>query len=602
MAAPIAQLRRAADLINTGQPDQAVALLLPLARLHPRDPDVAQHLMTGLAFLGRFQEALQHGQVAFRSRPEDPDLLVGIANVYLGLKLFDGANEILRRALHLDPRHVEARLSLLDVLTRQDHLVQLERIALDGIALNPAIPDYHLALCVARQCTGRPEEAAGGLEHAAALHPDHTLILSSAANAMTYHPTAEPAALLAAHRRFGEFLDRVLPPSPRPPITDPDPDRIIRVGVLSPDLRSHSVAYMIAWLFEHFDRNRLHLTAYSTAEVEDDISAKLRAWASAWRHFPTQSDEQVLSAMKADRIDILLELSGHTRFFRLPLLQRRPAPIQITYMGYAATTGVGTVDYRLVDSSSDPPDLAPHSTESLLRMDPCWPALRHLVDLPPVQPPPCTRHPYSVANPGPITFGCLSSLQKVNDFLFRAWAPIFRELPDARLLIKGIGLAHPDSRDHVRRRLDACGLPIDRVDLEAPVLGAAALLPNYHRIDIALDSFPYHGVLTAGEANLMGVPVVSLIGATSCARTALAISAGVGLGDLCAGTPAELARIAVGLARNVPRLVEIRTTLRDRFLASPMGDPAAAAARFERALRTAWRERCEAARAASEKP
>jgi FkbM family methyltransferase len=378
--------------------------------------------------------------------------------------------------------------------------------------------------------------------------------------------------------------------------TPPDPERRLRVGVVSPDLKQHSVAYFLEPLLAAHDRRLIEYFAYANVAAPDAVTARLQAHVEHWRTIFGVSDESAARQIETDRIDILIDIAGHTANNRLALLARRPAPVQMTYLGYANTTGLQAVDWRLTDGWADPPGTteALH-TEELLRIPGGFLCYRPREPSPAPGPPP-------VISADRITFGSFNILAKVSPTVLALWARILDRVPGARLILKGPAFADPATKAAFQARLADTPLSAHDVALVPHVIDEGEHLAAYQRIDIALDTWPYHGTTTTCEALWMGVPVVTLAGRPHASRVGVSLLSRVGLPELVGQTPDEYVSIAAGLAADRPRLLALRGSLRERVVASGLTDAAAGAAAFEGALREAWRGWCRRERARATAP
>ncbi len=517
------------------------------------------------------------------------------AYLCLRLKRLDDALRHAQAAVAIDPRDRRARATLASILSTRGLAVQ----AAEACVIDGRVPqdDPALVACAAAGLlsAGRADQAVALYRDSASLMPRDATIASNLCNALNYLDTARDEEIHRAHEQYGALVAQKYPTSSCP-INDPNPDRTIRVGVLSPDLHRHSVAFFLLALFEHLDRSRFELLVFDTAATghADAMTARLRACAGVWREIGTISWHDLTRAIRADKVDILLELSGHTPWHALELLPHRPAPIQVTYLGYPNTTGLACVDYRIVDSITDPP---PHAdalaTERLVRLDPCFLCFTPPPESPAVAPSPCSAGE-------PLTFASFNATQKLNDTDLRLWGRVLDAVPGSRLLLKAMGFKDPDLRDRLTGRLAALGLDSSRVRIEGPNDAPGDHLAQYHRVDLALDTYPYHGTTTTCEALYMGVPVLTLRGSRHASRVGASLLHAVGLDDLIADSPDDYVSKASALARDAVRLARLRAELRPRMLASPLCDAPAFARRFERLLRSVWHAACaQASRPAS---
>ncbi|GJQ28738.1 MAG: hypothetical protein HBSAPP03_06220 [Phycisphaerae bacterium] len=387
----------------------------------------------------------------------------------------------------------------------------------------------------------------------------------------------EDEVIRAAHAQAGLLRDV-------PPVvaSNPPRDGVLRVGLVSPDLRAHAVAFFIRPFLEYHDRASTRVFVYDTGDEADATTATLRPQAHAWRSCHRLTDAQVAQAVRDDGVHVLIDLVGLTRGSRPGILAARPAPVQATYLGYAGMTCLPGYDYRVVDSRTDPPGSDTPGAEKLVRLDPCFLCYRPADDLPPLMPP---------AGAGaPVTFGSFNALLKVTPTTVALWSRVLSHVPGSRMIVKAWGLETPAAKARLRGMFAAQGIVADRLDLLALAPSPREHLATYHRVDIALDTFPYHGTTTTCEALSMGVPVVSRVGEVHRARVGLSILSAVGLADLAATTDEAFVETAVGLANDPARRAAWRSAgpegLRARLAASPLGDGPGFARRLEALLRT----------------
>ena len=363
--------------------------------------------------------------------------------------------------------------------------------------------------------------------------------------------------------------------------------RRLKIGYVSPDFRGHSVAYFVEPLLKGHDRQAVEVFCYAEVTRPDTVTAHLQGLVDHWLVTVGLSDEELAERIRADGIDILVDLAGHTANNRLRVFARKPAPVQVTWLGYPNTTGLEAIDYRLVDAVTDPVGEADAwASETLVRLEGGFLCYGGLKDAPEPTVPPCLKT-------GTVTFGSFNNPAKVSAATFDAWATLLSRLPQARLLLKGKPFADAATRALFLARLGERGVAAERVELVAWLPGTAAHLALYHRVDIALDPFPYNGTTTTCEALWMGVPVVTLRGDRHAGRVGASLLSQIGLTDLIANSVEEYVEIALALARNPGRLDDLRRALRPRMAASPLCDGRAFARKMEAAFRTMWQVWCE---------
>jgi predicted O-linked N-acetylglucosamine transferase (SPINDLY family) len=366
-----------------------------------------------------------------------------------------------------------------------------------------------------------------------------------------------------------------------------DPDRRLRIGYVSPDFRSHAVCSFSMPLISSHNRQEFEIYLYANVEDPDAITQEFRQQADAWRDIFGMPNDQAAQLIRDDQIDILIDLAGHTSGNRLLVFAQKPAPIQVTYLGYPATTGMETIDYRLTDAHADPPGLTDaFCTEKLVRLPQttwCFKARLRSSDVSPLP---------AISN-GYVTFGSFNNFSKTNEPLYDLWAKVLHAVPNSRLLFKARPFSSQAVLSRVAARFDQLGVARDRVDLRRWV-PLPDHLAAYNSVDIALDSFPYHGTTTTCEAMWMGVPTITLAGDSHLSRVGLSLMTNAGLGQFVAQNKREYVEIAANLAKDIPKLAALRARLRSQMSASPLMDKAAFARNVESAYRQMWRAWCEA--------
>ena len=392
-----------------------------------------------------------------------------------------------------------------------------------------------------------------------------------------------PQEAAAEYRRWGELYADPLSAAAQPHPNMPEPDRPLRIGYVSADFRRHAMAYFVEPFLAQHERNTWRVYCYSNCTRPDDVTQHLRGFAHEWRDIAALSDDAAARLIREDGIDILVDLAGHTGGNRLLLFARRPAPIQMTWLGYWGGTGMAAMDYRITDRYADPEGEADsHYREKLLRLPHskwCY--------LPPAGMLACNALP--AQSRGNVTFGSFCSFPRISNETMRAWATLLRRLPGARLRM--IGAPGDESLDRMLEIFEAAGVYADRVDLVAR-LPFDAYLQQYLQVDIALDPFPMNGGTTTCEALWLGVPVVSRSGRSAVSRSGSSLLTNAGLPELIADSWESYVDIAVALATDLAALAQLRATLRQRLRASPLLDAQGFTRDLEALYRDAWRSWC----------
>lgn len=439
---------------------------------------------------------------------------------------------------------------------------------------------------------GRASEAVDSMRDHVARHPGDARSLSLLAFTMNYAPGVSPEEIFIVHRAFGEALRRAADPgrqrdSPTSARSAGMSDLAPTVAFLSPDLKSHSVAYFLEPLLRATTPADARVVLYATAPGEDATTVRLRGLAQRFTDVSALGAEALAERIRADKVDIAIDLAGHTNPVALYALAFRPARLTGTFLGYPNTSGLNSVNVRLVDSTTDPPGAEAYSVEQLLRLDPCFIVYQPPSDAPDPAEAPSLRH-------GSVTFGSFNSNQKFNRPLLDLWAGVLRAVPQSRLLLKNAGLSDAGLRERIQTHFRSNEIAPDRVELLGWIDAPGGHLGAYAHIDIALDTFPYHGTTTTCEALYMGVPLISRIGSVHASRVGLSLLKAIGVSELAAETDEDYIRLARELAADEPRRIDWRTTLRPRMTRSPLMDYGGYARRFWATLLAAWRSRGDA--------
>jgi protein O-GlcNAc transferase len=496
-----------------------------------------------------------------------------------------------REAIRIEARMAPAFSNLGNALRDRGQLEEAIGAYQEALRLEPALVQTLSNLANALQDQGRLDEAVAAFRRAIDAAPDDPLAHSNLLFCLNRDDRVSADRLFADHRewdrRFGHRAPRVVAHA-----NDRDTGRRLRIGYVSPDFRLHSAAYFLEPLLKAHDRQAIEVFCYADVKRPDTVTAHLQAFADHWRSTVTLSDDGLAERIGADGIDILVDLAGHTSNNRLLVFARKPAPVQVTWLGYPNTTGLEAIDYRLVDAVTDPVAEGDGwaggswASETLVRLEGCFVCYGGLRGAPDPAAAPSRKT-------AAVTFGSFNNPTKVSPGTLDAWATLLRRLPGARLLLKGKPFADATARALLLARLGERGVAPERVELVAWVPNTFAHLALYHRVDIALDPFPYNGTTTTCEALWMGVPVVTLRGDRHAARVGASLLGQVGLADLVANSVEEYVEIALALARDAARRDDLRGSLRPRLVASPLCDGPAFARKIEAAFRRRQRW-CEA--------
>lgn len=600
-AEALAPLRRAAELmpgdatvlnnlgaayLSLGQSEESRACFERALQLKPLHADANSNLGIVLRRQGRPAEAVACFQRLLRAVPEHAEAHCNLGLALIDLTRFDEAQACFQRALELKPKFAEAHHNLGTALQHRGRFIDAESSFRHALNIAPDYADAYASLGVALQQLGRMEEAVASCRQALTLKPESTEARSVLLFCLNYMDGASTASLEEAYR-YGEVVAATVPRRFAEWNCPTSADRL-KVGFVSGDLREHPVGHFLENLLANLDPSRIELIAYPTGHQVDHVTSRLQHNFAAWRPLAGLSDEAAARLIHDDGVHILCDLAGHTADNRLPLFAWKPAPIQVSWLGYFATTGVAEIDYFIADPWTCPPGDEVQYTEKIYRLAQtrlCFLAPR--VDLS-VSALPAAHNNY-------VTFCCFNNLSKMNASVVAVWARILVTMPDSRLLLKAGQLADPRVRRAVVEQFACCGVPADRLILEGPS-PRAQYLAEYQRADLALDPFPFSGATTTVESLWMGVPVLTLQGDRLVSRQGVGLLRNANLPDWIATDPDDYVARAVRHAGDWERLGALRKRLRQQVLQSPVFDGRHFARQFETALweMWAWRNRCHA--------
>jgi protein O-GlcNAc transferase len=490
------------------------------------------------------------------------------------------------RALSLRPDYAEAHCNLGNARALQG---QTDRAILHyerALSLRPDYAEAHCNLGNARALQGQTDRAILHYERALSLRPDYAEVYSNLLFTMNYAYDKDPADIFNAHLTFAKRWETPLVPSIEATTNDRRCQRRLRIGYVSSDFRQHAVCYFIEPVLVHHDREWFEIYCYANHLQDDAVTERLKLRAAHWRNIFGHSDEQTAQQIRADQIDILVDLNGHTSNNRLLLFARKPAPIQATWLGYPNTTGLSAMDYRITDGFADPLGLTEHlHSEKLVRLPECFSCYQPPPDAPEVSGLPAQKK-------GFVTFGCFNNMAKITPEVRAVWARILQALPGSRLAIKNTALSGECTREMVRQTFKKMGITPERLELLARDQSQRAHLDRYRNIDIGLDTFPYNGTTTTCEALWMGVPVITLAGKTHAGRVGVSQMSSIGLTELVSNTLEEYVSVAQRLAGNLDRLGIMRAELRSRLATSPLTNGHGFTINLEMAYRNMWQNWC----------
>ena len=568
--------------------DPAIDAFRNAVRIRPTYADAYSSLGIALYEKGAVDESIAAYQEAITHNPQYAE-----AHNNLGITLhaagrMSEAVAALKHALSIRPNYAEALNNIglaYEELGNPDEALASYRRA---VAIKPdfAYGQNNLANCL--KDTGRLDDAIA-IYRSAADSSNHPWLLGNLLFALHAHPDYGPKELWEEHRKWGERFAKPLASS-LAHSNDRSPERRLKIGYVSPDFNEHPVGRFLLPLMLNHDHSKFEIFCYSDGRRKDWVAEALESAANVWRRTLGTSDEQMAELIRKDQIDILIDLTMHTKDSRLTVFARKPAPVQATYLAYCSTTGVDAIDYRLTDPFLDPPPEGstptPESsdafyTEKSVRLPHTYWCYRAPPEAGEVGPSP-------VAQFGSITFGCLNSFSKVTPVAIATWGRILGSVSGSRLVLYCREGSH---RHRVTELFQQAGVEPHRIQF-SPRVSGEDYFKLYNQIDIALDPFPYPGGTTTCDALWMGVPVITLKGRTAVSRGGFSILSNIGLAELVGHSLDQYVQAAIELVADRARLIDLRTSLRSRMLISPLMDAPRFARDFEDALRMMWRAYC----------
>lgn len=589
----------------SGYTDQAIALFTDLLSLTTGNDEVILKLARLHVVAGHIDEAQCLLQGITERSPFFSDALFMLGMILADKRCFTESAACFRSVLNLDGRHVEAHnnlaLCLVQLKQPEEALIHynkavalapdraeaynnLGNLLVSDWKLSEAAELYRQAIKIKHDYVGaysnlgrianyegRIDDAITLFMKALAIQPDFRTAASNLLSILNNSDKYNPEQVSKEHFR----LSYIYPVAPEvPPKANCCSSGKIKVGYVSPDFKNHSVGFFIEPVLNRHSREKFDIYCYDQVPVPDETTERIKSFGWTWRPVFGKSDSEVTEMIRVDNIDILVDLSGHSNGNRLGVFGLRPAPIQVTWLGYPNTTGLKQIDYRLTDGLADPPGMTEHLySERLVRLPRSF-----LCYAPPLSAPEVAPLPGA-----PFIFCCFNNYPKVSDTVLNLWARILRAVPDSKLSLKSGQLGDSGVRDRLTKRFTALGIDPSRLILAGFELSREGHLQRYGTCHVALDTYPYNGTTTTCEALWMGVPVVTLAGTTHASRVGVSILENVGLPELIALNADQYVAIAVALAKNTARLQGYRNSLRKRLRSSPLLGAVSFTADLERA-------------------
>lgn len=541
--------------------------------LMPGNPEVHNNLGNLQKESGNLRDAVSSYTRALELKPDFGEALGNLGVVFLGLGELLDAEKTLSTAAQIRPMDPIILTNLGCAFAASGRMTEAtlwHRKALKLDAQNTAALNN---LAVSLKDQGKINDALKVYDRLIELAPEDYSAKSNQLMCLNYRESCDGAKLFRSHREWEKNLKK---PVESLRLSDKTSRRPLKVGIVSPDLWTHSVAYFLIPLLQYYDREEFHITCYSDTQVPDETTEMLKRFSNSWREIRNLSDEALTKRIRSDNIDILVDLAGHTGNNRLTVFARRVAPIQITWLGYPMTTGLSQMDFRLTDAVADPPGLteAFHS-EILVHLQPCFLCYSPPKKIPSIK----VKH-------RPVTFGSFNNFAKLTEKTVHLWAQLMNNVPTSRLLLKSRQFEDPVLAKMIFDLFEGRGVEQTRIELVGRVQSRQAHLDFYNEIDIALDTFPYNGTTTTCEALLMGVPVVSRAGGLHAGRVGASLLSAMGCMHWVASHENEFLDIAASLVNDRPS----KSALRADFLGSKLCDSQGFAHSFQATLQKLWHQ------------
>ena len=563
---------------NKQEYEKAIDYFKKAATIEPGNAKILFNYGIALRDAGKFEDAIDAFKKSLLKDPNNTETLDCLAHAYMGAGDQDKAAEVFKTSLKINPNQAETQSNLGSAYQAQGELSKAEEFYREALRLNPNINiSDNLGSVLISQ--GRYRESIEVYRSGLIKQPKNARVFSNLLLTLNYMEDVTREDMFDEHKKWSQVFE-----DPLNYMVNETPNHnkeSLRIGYYSPDFREHSVAYFIEPIVEYHNKDKFKTYAYYPSKKEDAVTLRLKAQFDTWRDVSNRSADEIAEAIKADGIDIMVDLVGHTANNSLLSFSKKPAPVQITYLGYPNTTGVKAIQYRLTDIIADPEGQDEFYSEELCRLSGCFLTYKPDDNSPDVSEPPVIKNAY-------ITFGSFNNLAKINDSVIETWCQVLNKLPDSRLLIKNPSLTDLTTRATYLEKFRQCGIEDKRINLIGHTPTLYEHLSLYANVDIALDTFPYNGTTTTCEALWMGVPVISLCGGYHAARVGASLLTAANRSEWIAYSEEEYIEKAVELAENTETLKSNRLAQRDNIRNSPLLDHRAFVASLESEYQRIW--------------
>jgi protein O-GlcNAc transferase len=562
--------------VERGELDKAEAYFRQAIQNNPHHHSAYTYLGNIYKERRDFIQAVQHHQKAIQITPQAAEVYCNLGIVFQEIDKHAEAIQCFEKAIQLNRTLVEAYFNLGNTYFHLGNLTDAIHNYEEAIKHRPGYREGYNNLGNALLNQARVHEA---IECYKKAHAGSNQLM-----VLNYSDVLSPETVFAEHQAWAAKFETKLLESHS--TRDKSPDRKLRIGYVSPDFRKHVVATFFEPILQFHDKEKFEIFCYDNQSGFDKITQQLQSLGGQWRRIVNLPDPEAAKLIREDQVDILIDLTGHMANNRLPLFALKPAPIQMTYLGYPHSTGLQTIDYRISDRYADPEGMteAFHS-EQLLRFEKTAWCYQPPMGLPDIVYPPCLETDH-------VTFGSFNNSVKISPSLIEIWAKLLHQIPSSRLLLKSRHLGDKGLKEYFHQHFSKHGISPHRVELFPWEPTTEQHFASYQKIDIALDTFPYHGTTTTCEALWMGVPVITLAGKTHTSRVGVSLLSNLNLTELIAENSEDYIRIAKELAGDHQKLKTLRTGMRDRMKASPLFNAKRFTKDLETLYQSAWKQWC----------
>lgn len=566
-----------------GEVDEAAGLFTKIVAIEPHHPEANYRLGLIDHQLGRHTEAVKRLEQLLPLMGEGDQFTFNYGTVLLAMEKYPEAAIQFRKSIDKVPTNADVWGNFGIALQRMGEYEAAGGSYIEAIRLRPENVENVYNLASLYYTCGLAADAEACFHHVIRLQPDHSIAYNDALLMSQYSASVTADALFARHCEFASQFETPLKKHWQPHTNLPNPEKRLKIGYVSADLRNHAVAFFLEPMFDYHDRHNVEIYCYHNHTQHDEVSDRLQANTDQWVVCSDLSDDELAARIRADGIDILIDLSGHTAGNRLLTFARKPAPVQITFNGYPATTGLTAMDYRITDATLDPVGMTEcYHSEKLLRV-PSVIIFKPSAESPALTPLPALSSEF-------FTFACMNSLIKITDKAIRVWSTILAGKPNSRLMLANV--SNPAISKRLLSKFEEHGIAADRLMLMPP-MPMKDYLALHEKIDLALDPFPYNGGTTTNHSLWMGIPVLTLQGCSAVSRSAGAVMASAGLNQFVTHSEDEYIERALSISADLVALDEVRQSARSRFVSRSMEAPLELTRYFEAALRVAWRTWCQ---------